>query len=1150
MTSNFLKTFTLLVCLVLAFGSLAVAQRVTGGISGTVTDPQGAVVSGAKVTITNPETNYTTSLTTSAQGTFDAASLPPAQYKVTIEATGFSAYTTNTIVRVGVNAPVTAKLSVGAANTSVEVTAEAVTVDTTKATVQGVITAAQIENLPLNGRNFLSLAALEPGVQIVDGGSFDPTKNGFAGVAIGGRSGRVTRIQVDGVDVTDETVGTTVTNISSESIEEFGIAQSSLDPSTDMTSSGAVNIITKSGTNKLHGSGLFQFKNQSMGADPRLTKTGPKPNYDREIWAARLGGPIFRDHLFFHAEYENLNQDASSFTNVPEFPQFTGVFGTPFDERIGGARLDWNITDRLRAFGRFNHNDNVGATGFGNRDLASFSNRNNTHTYVAGLDYASGRWTHSFRFSYLNFNNFVEPANALTGTPATLDPAGNPILVRITGILQDVGPDLLAPQQTFQDNKQIKYDGSLTFGRHTLRAGFGYNHIEEAVFANFFGVAPRIRASYNGTTRAFAAPSPFAAGGITNPLNFPLNQIVLGNGLGAFSEIPALGFPFGGTINHRTGVYVQDSWRVTPNFTFNTGLRWVYNNGLNDSDLDRTPFLALFDPALAARPRKDLDNFAPQAGFAWNLMGNSKTVIRGGAGVFYETNIINNLLNDRVLNLPPGFGNDIGLATSGSPQILDPGTGAVLFDFSTQCTNARGPGLNTCFGAPLGRVIPFVQQAQTLYQAATATLAANYPPTGVPPLFNQTLSTGGSLLDPDYQTPYSIQMNIGVQHELKAGLVLSVDYVRNRGARFLQTTELNRLGAADTLDVTAAQAAIAATQADFGCATNACVILAGGTISDYAANGLGSGTGDVGAAFAGENRNFHDIGVLRSQGLSLYQALQVRLRGNLAKWGAFKSINTSVSYSLGRSESSGADQDFSPSSVYNDRPTAFFGPAGTDRRHQLTIGLATELPWGFNINLSNRIASPLATSLFLDGDGSSEDIFWTDLDGDGVTADPLTGTSRGGFARSVNPGNINDLITRFNTSVAGSLSPAANALVAAGLFSSTELTSLNAVIQPVTLAPTNQFGNDWLYNTDIRLSNKIRMGERFVLQPMVEMFNVFNVANYQSLSSNLSGSPGTINGTVSSAIANVRGVNRIGSGSGAFSPGGLRSFQFGVRFTF
>jgi len=353
----------------------------------------------------------------------------------------------------------------------------------------------------------------------------------------------------------------------------------------------------------------------------------------------------------------------------------------------------------------------------------------------------------------------------------------------------------------------------------------------------------------------------------------------------------------------------------------------------------------LFDPALAQRPRKDLDNFGPQAGFAWNVRGNGKTVVRGGAGIFYETNIINNLLNDRVLNLPPGFGNDTPVLTSGASQVFNPATGAVLFDFATQCTGAGGTTANSCFNAPLGRIIPFVLQAQTAFQAASASLAANYPPPGVPPLFNQNLGTGNSLLDPDYHTPYGIQMNIGIQQELKSGLVLSVDYVRNRGARFLQANDRNRLGAANTLNVAAAQAAIAATSVDFACgngfaaANINCVIGKGGTITDFGDEGLGGGTGSSGAAFGGMNRNFNDMGILKSQGLSLYQALQVRLAGNLGSWRGVKRANTTISYAYGSAKSTGLDQDFSPISATNDAPTAFFGPAGTDRRHHQEVQL-------------------------------------------------------------------------------------------------------------------------------------------------------------------------------------------------------------------
>lgn len=163
-------------------------------------------------------------------------------------------------------------------------------------------------------------------------------------------------------------------------------------------------------------------------------------------------------------EYEQNNQDGQQFTSIPAFPQFTKAFAVPLDERLGGARTDFKITQNLKAFYRFGYNYNFGVTGFGGIDLAAFANKNNTNTHVAGLDYSSSRWTHSGRFSYLNFNNFIVDANAAAGTPATLDPAGKPVLVRITGVLNDAGPDLLAPPQTFQDNQQSKYDGSVVAG--------------------------------------------------------------------------------------------------------------------------------------------------------------------------------------------------------------------------------------------------------------------------------------------------------------------------------------------------------------------------------------------------------------------------------------------------------------------------------------------------------------------------------------------------------------------------------------------------------------------------------------------------------------------------------------------------------------
>ncbi|HET9697169.1 MAG TPA: TonB-dependent receptor, partial [Terriglobales bacterium] len=925
--------------------------------------------------------------------------------------------------------------------------------------------------------------------------------------------------------------------------------------------------ITKSGTNQIHGTGFVQFRDARWAADQRVDKCDPvvqastgtcvlskKPPFDRQIGGGSLGFPFWKNKVFGHVSYEQNNTDSQRFTAVAEFPSFNGTFGSPVDERMASGRVDWNITDRIRSFYRWNYNYNNGVTGYGARDLAAFSNLNNTNSHVAGLDLSSPTWTHQIRFSYLNFNNFIVDANKQAGTPDTLDPKGQPILVRILNRLQDVGPDLLAPQTTFQDNKMIKYDGAKILRDHTFRFGVEYNHIVEAGIFNFFGNAPRIRASYTSGSIAFASTSPFAPGGAGNPLNFPLNQIVFGNGLGAGSEKPALGFPSGGFYNNRIGLYFQDSWKIRPNFTLNAGVRWNYNDGLSNGDLERAPFIAAFDPRLAGKPRIPKDNFAPQVGFAWDLGGKGKTVIRAGAGIFYETNIINNISYDRALNLPPGLGNDTPVITAGNPNLLDPGTGAVLVDFSGD------------FGKPLGSVIDKVVAAQAQYQAVAAALASHWPPPGTLPLVDQLGGTGGNdLVDTHYRTPYSAMMNVGIQREIRNGLVLSVDYIRNRGVGFNIIRDRNRLGAANTLDKPIAVSSINAAFADNGCgggltpgtaawntAVN-CFVGQGLGITDLADYGLDAGSALDGYAFRGSNPNYRDMLVIENNGLSLYQALQVRLTGQLGSWGPFKHTTTNITYALGRFSATGVDQDFLSSAAYNDAPTKFFGPSNLDRTHILGITFVTDVPLGFRISTTNSIKTALASSMFLpDGSPSgSGEIFFTDLDGDGVTLDPLPGTNRGSFSRDVKAGDVNKVIDNYNSQVAGGFTPAAQALVSAGLFTGQQLKDLGAVIPTINNAPSNQRGNPNFVNTDIRIARPIKIGERFIIEPQLEVFNLFNFGNYDRMATTLlDGTPGSPNGTPSGLSPLDSGLSRVGSGSGSFAPGTMRALQFNIRVTF
>jgi Carboxypeptidase regulatory-like domain len=261
--------------------ALAQSTVATGSIQGSLTDPSGAVVQGAKITIINKDTGQALSVSSSSAGTCNSGALVPGNYSVRAQASGFKTVEEGVVVKVGVVSGINFSLQVGATNTVVEVAEQTVAVNTEQPSVQGVLNKDQIENLPVNGRNFLDLAQLEPGVQIQDGADFDPTKVGFSSISIGGRFGRTARIEVDGVDVSDETVGTTTENIPASAIEEFQISQSTLDLSNELTSSGAVltggtgsvNGTTYSGADSVRigvGTGVF-----SLGA-PRTVEFGMK----------------------------------------------------------------------------------------------------------------------------------------------------------------------------------------------------------------------------------------------------------------------------------------------------------------------------------------------------------------------------------------------------------------------------------------------------------------------------------------------------------------------------------------------------------------------------------------------------------------------------------------------------------------------------------------------------------------------------------------------------------------------------------------------------------------------------------------------------------------------------------------------------------
>src|SRR6202049_1924522 len=304
--SSLLPMIIVSALLLISVGVFAQTTISTGSIVGTVTDPSGALVSDAKVHITNKGTGQVMTTTTTSSGTYASGALNPGGYTVRVEGTGFKTTELSVEVQVNTTASANVQLALGQSSQVIEVQASEVAVNTEQATVQGVITLQQIDNLPINGRNFLDLAQLEPGVQIQDGGTFDPTKNGFSSVSFGGRFGRTARIEVDGVDISDENVGTTTQNLPMGAIQESSLQQSSLDLSTELTSSGSVNVTTKSGTDGLHGGGFYYFRDQSLNANLPGASHNP---FQRNQFGGNLGGPVIKHKLFFFLDAERTKQD-------------------------------------------------------------------------------------------------------------------------------------------------------------------------------------------------------------------------------------------------------------------------------------------------------------------------------------------------------------------------------------------------------------------------------------------------------------------------------------------------------------------------------------------------------------------------------------------------------------------------------------------------------------------------------------------------------------------------------------------------------------------------------------------------------------------------------------------------------------------------
>ena len=1091
----------------------------TGQISGVVTDPNGAVVSGASVTATNQDTNFTRTVTTGGDGIYSFQLLPPGNYRVSVTASGFAAVNIDAVVNITQTTTVDVPLSVTGVDTVVNVEAEAPVLQTETSQNGRVIEGVTIRQLPLPTRNFQQLLTLQSGAQSSVSNNTELGR-GDTTISVNGQRTTSNNVRINGID--SNSIGTNSTpNISvpaTDALQEFIVQTSLYDASNGRNSGGNVEAVTRSGSNEFRGNLYYFFRDKNLNAnEPFIKSRGiERPALTRNQFGGTLGGPIVKDRVFFFGSYQGTTErNGLSLNNSLTFPSIplgltdtnrtaaglSAAFGVPaasispvtlailnarlpngqfaipssgttgapsncplallggnanrcavstpqsglsrFKENQFNANVDFNIADNhnfsSKVFFADNPttqaNYNFAGVGNGPSQLVGFgADLTNRQTLLSFTDnyVISPRITNQARFGFTRLRVTSFPQEPFTASSLGINNPlsglfpGAPTLT-VAGLDANFtfGSSTLADQSSRINAYTLEDTISFVFGKHRIRAGAEFR-------------ASTVKFYFNSFSRGFLSFTSF-------------NSFLTGTGVSILGS---------GVFDRSFRVkdfstFVQDDYKFSNRLTLNLGLRYDYYglpteaqgrlvnflpsqlvvgttaapaaapNGLVQAANGNLPGVPKVEKTLVPT---DKNNFAPRIGFAYRVDDAGKIVVRGGYGLYYDR-LSTRFANSQLFNYPYlalGVGLPGILRTLADPFVPLPLPSA----FPTAPT----------IPSPLSSLAPLV---------------------GVP--------VSGVFVDPQLETPYVQQYNLGVQWEFYKNTVLEVGYVGNKGTHLLQVLTLN--------------------QPVYNRATNSFAApLAAGNIISTNKNATGG------------------VQTIQTSSNSSYNSLQVTLTRRFAQ-----GLQVLGAYTFGRSFDyySGAPVNELANTAGDQLNwKANYGRSDFNREQRLVVSGVYDLP-------KTKLESKFAKALLNNWEIAGIAVFQTGLPFSIIDNPGNAVISRANYSAA--GGNIytnGDVSSRlgayFNTGAFVRSCPIGT--VAAGVLVACSNSSVGAVNNP-TFDPNAPFGNtprNFLTgpgqkNVDFSIVKFIPFTEKIRGEFRTEFFNLFNWVNYANPNSNISG---------------------------------------------